>query len=337
MIIAMPLLCNLTIMPASAQVLRVAAGTQSTDDKSKPLTVDADGDYIIGPNYSPDAALTVRDNVLHGVVKKLVMQSVDSRFYPGISKTASGVVPYKRNVAIYIPSQYAAGKPAPFIVCQDANYQKELPTILDNMFAEHRLPVMLAVFVGNGGGDAQGSERGLEYDTVSGRYAEFIESEVLPKLARDFDVIFTTDPDARATMGSSSGGAAALSMAWFHPELYHRVLTYSGTYVNQQSPTDPELPHGAWEYHEHLIPNQPAKPLRIWMEVGDKDNRANDPESTLHNWVLANQRMASALQTKHYHYQFVLARDAKHVDHRVVAQTLPEAMEWLWKDYSPKQ
>ena len=39
---------------------------------------------------------------------------------------------------------------------------------------------MVAISIGNGGGDAQGSERGLEYDTMSGRYAEFVENEVLP-------------------------------------------------------------------------------------------------------------------------------------------------------------
>ena len=60
-------------------------------------------------------------------------------------------------------------------------------------------------------------------------------------------------------------------MAWYHPELYHRVLIYSGTFVNQQWPSSPRTPHGAWEFHEHLIPENPAKPLRIWMEVGDRD------------------------------------------------------------------
>ena len=55
-----------------------------------------------------------------------------------------------------------------------------LPTVLDNLIAQHRVPAMVAVMIQNGGGDAQGSERGLEYDTMSGRYAEFVESEVLP-------------------------------------------------------------------------------------------------------------------------------------------------------------
>ena len=195
---------------------------------------------------------------------------------------------------------------------------------------------MVAIMIDSGGGDAQGSERGLEYDTVSGRYAEFIETEVLPRITRDYKVVFTRDPDARMTMGGSSGGAAALSMAWFHPEWYHRVLTYSGTYVNQQSPPNPESPRGAWEYHDTLIPKNKRKPLRIWMEVGENDIRSRDEESTYHNWVMANDRMAKALKAKKYPYQFVFASAAGHVDGRVVRQTLPEALEWVWKGYKDR-
>jgi enterochelin esterase family protein len=302
-----------------------------------PLSADADGDYFVGPDYSNAPELTVKDGVPKGVVKTFVMDSTDSKIYPGISKKTPGVVvPYKRKVGVYIPSQYVPGTPAPFIVIQDANNQKELPVILDNMISEHRVPAMVAIFIASGGGDAQGSERGLEYDTLSGKYAEFIQAEVLPKIAADFNITFTTDPEGRATMGGSSGGAAALTMAWFHSEWYHRVLTYSGTYVNQQSPLNPESPHGAWEYHEHLIPGTEAKPIRIWMEVGENDNHPNDPESTLHNWVLANSRMAGVLKGKGYHYQYVFAKGAKHVDGRAVRQTLPEALEWLWKGYVGK-
>jgi hypothetical protein len=123
-------------------------------------------------------------------------------------------------------------------------------------------------------------------------------------------------------------------MAWYHPELYHRVLTYSGTYVNQQWPYHAESPHGAWEFHEHLIPNSPAKPIRLWMEVGDKDlylpNLMNDG---MHDWVLANEQMAKVLAAKGYHYQFVFAVNAGHVDRAVKQQTLPEALEYVWQGY----
>ena len=74
---------------------------------------------------------------------------------------------------------------------------------------------------------------------------------------------------------------------------------------------NPKTPHGAWEFHEHLIPNSPAKPLRIWMEVGDSDLlNPNIMRDDMHDWVLANERMAKVLADKGYHYQFVFARNA---------------------------
>jgi enterochelin esterase-like enzyme len=207
---------------------------------------------------------------------------------------------------------------------------------LDNLIAEHRVPVMVAISIGNGGGDAQGSERGLEYDTMSGRYAEFVEREVLPLVENKCAVKLTRDPDGRATMGGSSGGSCALSMAWYHTDLYHRVLAYSGTFVNQQWPHNDETPHGAWEYHEHLIPDSPVKPIRIWLEVGDRDNfNPNAMRDNMHDWVLANERMARVLADKGYRYQFVFARNAGHTDRGVKQQTLPEGLEWLWQGYRP--
>jgi Beta-lactamase/Putative esterase len=104
-------------------------------------------------------------------------------------------------------------------------------TTLDNLIEDRRVPVMIAISIGNGSGDAQGSERGLEYDTMSGRYAEFVESEVLPQVETRCNVKLTKNADGRATMGCSSGAAAAMAMAWYRPDLYRRVLSYSGTYV----------------------------------------------------------------------------------------------------------
>jgi iron(III)-enterobactin esterase len=161
-----------------------------------------------------------------------------------------------------------------------------------------------------------------------------VEKEVLPLVEKEANVKLTKDPDGRATMGGSSGGSCALIMAWYHPEWYHRVLTYSGTYVNQQWPSNSETPHGAWEFHEHLIPNSPVKPIRIWMEVGDKDLlNPNVMRDNMHDWVLANENMAKVLAAKGYHYQFVFAQNAGHTDRTVKQQTLPEALEYLWQGY----
>jgi len=297
-----------------------------------------EGDYIINPPYHNAPELTPEAEAPKGRVVHIVMDSHDSKLFPGIAKSAPGqVVPYNRNVTVYIPNQYVPGTPAPFLVSQDSLGRGELPTILDNMIAAHRLPPLVGIMIDSGGGDAQGSERGLEYDTMSGKYADFIETEVLPLVSKQCEVTLTKDPNGRMTLGGSSGAACAFSMAWYRPNLYHRVLSYSGTYVNQQSPFDPATPHGAWEYHEHLIPHSRTKPIRIWMEVGQNDLRPNDPESTLHNWPLANVRMAGVLKAKHYHYQFVFATDAGHVDGHVVRQTLPQALEWVWAGYRPRR
>ena len=313
----------------------------------------AEGNYILGPTHAPAPETLPRPNVPHGAVSEFVLDSANSKFYPGIARdpgplgspdpadaarlkvTTSHPAPYSRKVTVYIPQQYAAGTAAPFIVGADGP-DPLLFTTLDNLIAEHRVPTMIAISIANGGGDAQGSERGLEYDTMSGRYAEFVEQEVLPAVEAHFHVKLSHDPEARATMGGSSGGSCALIMAWYHPEWYHRVLTYSGTYVNQQWPADPKTPHGAWEFHEHLIPASPRKPLRLWLEVGDRDLlNPNVMRDQLHDWVLANENMARELAAKRYHYQFLFARNAGHTDRAVKQQTLPEALEFVWHGYPP--
>ena len=78
-----------------------------------------------------------------------------------------------------------------------------LPQVLDNLIAQHRVPPMVAILIQNGGGDAQGSERGLEYDTLSGKFAEFIEREVLPQVQKRYGVTLSHDPDARAPWGAA--------------------------------------------------------------------------------------------------------------------------------------
>ncbi len=311
----------------------------------------ADGNFILGATHNPAPEVTAQAGVPQGAVYEFTMSSADSKFYPGIARepstfgtadpndparmvvTTSHPAPYVRHVGVYVPKQYVPGTAAPFIVGEDG-IDHGLFTTLDNLIAEHRLPVMIAISIGNGSGDAQGSERGLEYDTMSGKYAEFVEQEVLPLVESKYNVKLTKDPNGRATMGGSSGGSCALEMAWYHPELYHRVLTFSGTYVNQQWPHSDATPHGAWEFHEHLIPESPAKPLRIWMEVGDRDNfNSNALHDNMHDWVVANENMAKVLAAKGYYYQFVFARNAGHTDRAVHQQILPEALEYVWEGY----
>ena len=357
------LICLTGFDPATAQTPAPAPPARPTPPTRDPHTpgyvtakelpdganapADADGNFIIGPTHNPAPEMTVQEGVPQGTIYNFTMNSADSKIYPGIARepgtfgtpdptdpaklivTTSHPAPYTRRVAVYVPKQYIPGSAAPFIVGADGP-DPLLFAALDNLIAQKRVPAMIAISISNGSGDAQGSERGLEYDTMSPRYAEFVETEVLPLVEKQYQVRLTKDPKARATMGCSSGGAAALAMAWYRNDLYQRVLTYSGTYVNQQWPYNPETPGGAWEFHRTLIPNNPAKPIRIWLHVSDRDN-FNDSDG-MHDWVLANQLMAKALADKGYKYQFVFAQNAGHCDRSVKQQTLAQALEWVWKD-----
>jgi enterochelin esterase-like enzyme len=315
--------------------------------------VNVAGDFVIGPNYVPAPEVAECAGVPHGRVQQFTLESSESGFYPGIGRDAFGTVdpinprtlmvttrpaPYRRTVTVYVPSQYVSGTASPFIVVHDGpalgKPDRTLPRVLDNLIAQERVPVQIAIMIAHGGGDAQGSERGLEYDTMSGRYAEFIQAEVLPEVEKRCGVILTKDPEGRATMGNSSGGAAALIMAWYHPEWYRRVVTYSGTFVNQQWPSNPETPGGAWEFHATLIPQSERKPLRLWIQVGDRDlYNPNVLRDGMHDWVEANHRMAAVLKAKGYPYQYVFAQNAGHSDQQVREQTLPQALEWIWRGY----
>ena len=352
------------------------------------------GNFIIAADHPPAPETRPDAGVPHGTVHTFTMTSTDGTLYspamvrddpdgclnasiagaptaPGdlsnlIVTTAHPGI-WTRGVDVYVPAGVSSGSELPFIVVGDGGphgffHDRILFDVLDKLIAARRLPPMAAITVEAGGQDAQGSERGLEYDTVSGTYAEWIEHEVLPRAEREAGIHLTHDPAGRATMGISSSGVAAFTMAWFHPELYGRVLAYSPTMVNQQWPHDPALPGGAWQYHDAwpgpahrpnavsgktvtpatatgdgapLIPSSPRKSIRYWFETGDRDlfYPLAPLADGMHDWTLANEDMARVLAAKGYDYQFVFARNATHVDPATVAQTLPEALEWLWNGY----
>ena len=315
--------------------------------------LDAHDDFVVGPKYSPAPEGKKVAGVPEGKVEQFEIDSKDTKlFNPGIARKAFGKVDpknpktlvvethpveYKRKVGVYIAAGYREGTEAPFMVVHDGPGMG-MKTVLDNLIHQKRIPPVVVISVANGGGDAQGHERGKEYDNMNGDYAAYVEAEVLPRVEKTCKVKLTKDPDGRAAMGNSSGGSAALIMAWFRPDLYHRVLTTSGTFVNQAWPFDPEFPDGAWGFHESLIPKEPKKPIRVFLSVGDKDLlNPNVMRDGMHDWVEANHRMAKVLKAKGYEYQYLFCRGAGHGVGNAQQQFLPHAIEWVWKGYAPKK
>jgi len=320
-----------------------------------PVRLNVDGNFRIAPPYANDPAFSEKPNVPKGRLIRFTMNSAESKIFPtapvggarGANAGAAAPAPsgppqhqtFERQLAVYIPAGYVPNTPTPFIVVQDGQtYISDnpvtdkafMPPMLDNLIHEKRIPPIVAVFIAPG----PGAQRSIEYDTVSDRYTNFVETEVLPRIAKDYQIAFTTDPDGRATFGMSSGAAAALTMAWLNPNLYHRVVSYSGTFVALQR--NATAPNGAWDFHQTFIPNSERRPLRIWMHVSENDIGATSPAEGMRNWVIANNRMAAVLKSKGYPYQFIFSEASGHVDQRVQLQTMPEAFEWVWKGYTPK-
>lgn len=317
--------------------------------------LDANENFVIGPKYPKASEWNKVKDVPEGKVKQFEFDSKETKlFNPGIKREKFGTVDpknpktlivetqtmdYKRRVGVYVPAQYKPGTEAPFMVVHDGpGHANGYKVMLDNLIAQKRIPPIVLISISNGGGDAQGHERGKEYDNMNGDYATYIEDEVLPRVEKECGVKLTKNPDGRAAMGNSSGGSCALIMAWFRNDLYHRVLTTSGTFVNQAWPFDPKFPGGAWEFHESLIPKESKKPIRLFISVGDRDLlNPNVMRDNMHDWVEANHRMAKVLKEKGYEYQYLFCKGAGHSIGNAQQQFLPHAMEWVWKGYGEKK
>ncbi len=312
---------------------------------------DGNGDFVIGPDYTLDPDLTDRGNP-KGKSFEFSMALADSNIFKGDDSTLDPQKPIReqRKIFVYVPAAYQDGTAAPILVMHDGPSNLNLVrNALDNLTISQdprrRLPAFIAISVQNGGNDSKGSQRGLEYDTMSDRLARFIDQEVLPAVLHNTEIkaaypnlALTDDPWGRAVMGCSSGGAAALTMGWFRPDLFRRLITYSGTFVDQQdddAPEETQYPLGAWEYHSsmNLIENSDKQPLRIFTHVSENDLRAGDPAETYHNWVMANMRTAARLKAKGYDYRFVYSRATGHCDRKVFEQTLAETLVWMWHGY----
>lgn len=339
------LVCLLTAFSPAANTFARSAENPGTE---------GDGSFVIGPDYHLDPDLTDLGRP-KGKYFEFTMPLAESKIFRGDDKTlepAKKPVRKERKIFVYIPAAYKDGTRAPLLVIHDGPGQMGLVrNALDNLNGStnpaRSLPAFIAIAVQNGGDDGKNSERGLEYDTMSDRLARFINDEVFKAVLKDPQIkaayphlAFTKNPWGRAVIGCSSGGAAALSMGWFRPDLFRRIIAYSGTFVDQQdddAAEEAKYPLGAWEYHSSmkLIETSPVKPLRIFTHVSDKDIRPDDPEETHHNWVMAGQRTAAALKAKGYHQRFVFSKATGHCDGRVFQHTLADTLVWIWRGYQP--
>ncbi len=296
--------------------------------------VDYDSQYVLGPDSQE------KEGVPKGIVTEYEM--TDSKAFPGNT----------RKWALYVPKQYDPSKEACLMIFQDGlgystrTGQWRVPTVFDNLIAQGKMPVTIALFINPGyipdpkkpnGKDAKGkplgkSNRSFEYDNVTDLYPQFLVEEMIP-LAESKGVKISKDPLRRGIAGSSSGGICAFNAAWQRPECFSKVFTTIGSFTNIRgvlSAREHEAnPKRALEKGGNLYPQMildaPKKNIRIFSQDG-----SHDLNNDFGVWPEANQAMAAAWKAKGYDYQFILGEGTHNGRHG--AQLLPEAMTWLWRD-----
>lgn len=268
-------------------------------------------DYTLGPDSQPQAGVPKGRIEGPHVFKSRVFRNTVRQYW------------------VYVPAQYDAAKPAAVMVFQDGhkyvNVEQEyrVPVVFDNLIHKKEMPVTIGIFVNPGHAGAElpadpwrGSNRSQEYDTLSEEYARFLIEEMLPEVARSYSL--TSDPQARAIAGASSGGICAFTVAWERPDHFRKVISHIGSFTNIR---------GGHAY-EALIRKSALRPMRIFLQDG-----SNDLDNPFGNWPLANQQMAAALKFRGYDYRFEYG-DGAHT-HKHGGALLPESLRWLWRDMTP--
>ncbi|HEX2854737.1 MAG TPA: alpha/beta hydrolase-fold protein [Opitutaceae bacterium] len=247
---------------------------------------------------------------------------------------------------VYVPAQYDPAKPASLMVFQDGQAwlrptgDYRVPIVLDNLIYRREVPVIIAVFINPGRTPEQpeasaqdwgdrSSNRPQEYNALDDKYARVIVDELLPVLAREFNL--SAKPEDRGIGGASSGGIAAFTVAWHRPDQFGKVLSTIGSFVNLR---------GGHVYPD-LIRKADRKPIRVFLQDGRNDNRGirgNDPTAAYNperDWYAQNRLMVSALTEKGYdiNYSFGIgSHSGKHG-----GAIFPSMMRWLWRDYSQSE
>lgn len=262
-------------------------------------------DYVLGPDS------TRQEGVPKGTVTE---HHWTSQIFAGT----------ERDYWVYVPAQYSPDKPANVMVFQDGknyvdeNGQFRVPIVFDNLIHKGEMPVAIGIFIDPGvippsqPGNEPTHNRSFEYDEITDQYARFLLEEILPEVAKSYNL--TQSAEGRAICGISSGGICAFTVAWQRPDAFSKVLSHVGSFTNIRG----------GHVYPALIRKTDRKPIRVFLQdgSGDLDNQHG-------NWPLANQQMAAALKFAGYDYRFEYGDGGHNGKHG--GAILPESLKWLWR------
>ena len=270
-------------------------------------SLQAQVNYVLGSDSQP------QDGVLKGTLTKYKL--APGKIYPGTP----------HDYSVYAPAQYDANKPTAFMIYLDgsgfAGDGVRVPVVFDNLIAKGDIPPLIGIFidpgvlpVSNEATQMNRFNRINEYDSLDDRFSRFLVDEVIPEVAKKYNL--SKDPNDRAISGLSTSGTGALMAAWHRPDQFRRVLTFIGSFVNFRGADS--LPA--------RIRRTEAKPIRIFMQDGK-----NDLNSYAGKWVLQNESMAAAFEFAGYDVKLVIGEEGHNMKHG--AAIMPEALRWLWREY----
>lgn len=237
-----------------------------------------------------------------------------------------------RKYWVYVPALYQADKPACVLVFQDGqrasrtNDAIRAPQVMDNLIAKKEMPVTIGIFITPGArgeeyvevGGGNPNNRSVEYDSLGDQYARFLIEEILPEVAKSYNL--TKDPAGRAIAGFSSGGICAFNVAWERPDQFRKVISCIGSFTNIRG--------------GHVFPQRvrdaERKPIRVFLE--DTLHDIPNPSDPQKDWHVQNESMRAALQAKGYDFKHDFA-EGNHSDN-LGGAILPEMLRWLWRDYA---
>ena len=225
---------------------------------------------------------------------------------------------------VSVPDGYDGSEAAALLLGLDG-ILCDAPQVIDSLSARGVMPLTIGVYLQPGVVyDAQGEvvryNRSNEFDATDGRFARFLESELLPAVERlvtpdGRPVRLSSDPSRRCLFGLSSGGIAAFNAAWHRPDLFGRVFSGCGTFV----------PMRGGQNIQAVVRKHEPRPIRVFLQDGFSDSW----NPLFGSWYEANRLLASALEFAGYDCAFDWAEGGHSV--RRATEIFPEVMTWLWR------
>jgi enterochelin esterase family protein len=306
----------------STETAQQAAPSTPAAPAAAPPAPSPDVHYRLGPDSLP------QEGVPKGEMRGPF--TLPSQAYPGTQHT----------YWVYVPAQYDAARPASLMIFNDGqafmNMDGDMraPNVFDNLIHRREIPVMLSVYINPGRTPEQPeptpkewgdrtTNRPTEYNSLDDRYARVIVDELMPALAKDYNI--SKDPEQRGIGGASSGAIAAFTVAWERPNEFRKVLSLIGSFVNLRG----------GDAYADLVRKAEKKPLRVYLQDGRNDNRGRgrggvyDPRR---DWFLQNVRLKEALVEKGYDVNYQWGIGAHNQKHG--GMVLPDMLRWLWRDHT---